>query len=252
MRAEARAILLVLVGAALMHLVLFGDGYLRYVRPAMRPYLVVTSVLLVLVGLVQAFLEVRALLRASRDANGDASRNHEYEEHEGEGDHAGHRHRLGVAWFLLLPVTTILLVAPPALGSFTAQRSDESVVKPVGGGFPALPAGRPLPLPLADFVVRAVWDTGQSLKDRPVQLVGFAVPRAGGDWYLTRLTITCCAADAVTYKVRISGTAVPKKDNWFRVTGVWRPDGRAGRPDDVPVLIATRVTGIAEPHDPYE
>jgi uncharacterized repeat protein (TIGR03943 family) len=273
MKPEARAILLVLLGAALMHLALFGDGYLRYVRPVMRPYLVVSSVLLVLVGLVQAFLAVRALLRGGRDASGEGPGAGEHAgagDHAGDGHHAlddghdghgghdehdehgGHRHRLRAAWLLLLPVVTVFLVAPPALGSFTAQRAAESVAKPVDTGFPALPAGNPLPLPLADFVVRAVWDTKGSLKNRPVQLIGFAVPRAGGGWYLTRLTITCCAADAVTYKVRIRGTAVPKKDEWFKVTGVWRPDGRAGRPDDIPVLNATRVTGIAEPHDPYE
>ena len=43
-------------------------------------------------------------------------------------DHGGHGPR--VAWLLLLPVLTIFLVAPPALGSYAALDDADSVPQP--------------------------------------------------------------------------------------------------------------------------
>ena len=134
------------------------------------------------------------------------------------------------------------------------QVSRYEVARPAsaGTGFPPLPGGSPLVLPLADFDVRAVWDTSGSLRGRQVRLTGFVTPRKGGGWYVARLTISCCAADAQTYKVEVRGIAAPPADSWVEVTGVWTPDGQAGRPDAVPALTVTRLTRIPEPRDPYE
>ncbi|MEZ0069527.1 putative repeat protein (TIGR03943 family) [Streptacidiphilus sp. MAP12-20] len=258
---EARAILLVLAGAALLHLSVFGDGYLRYVRPGMHPYLIAAGVVLLGLGLTRAFLLFRALLASGDQANGDQASSDQAssdltsddQRQPGSASDPHAPSHLRAAWLLLLPLVAVFVAAPPALGDFTARQSGNTVAKPVATGFPALPAGDPLTLPLADFVVRAVWDQQDSLRGRHVELTGFVLPKAGGGWYLTRLTITCCAADAVTYKVEVRGTtAVPRRGAWVRVTGSWQPDGRAGRADDVPIVAVTAVVGIPAPADPYE
>lgn len=232
MRREVQAVLQVLLGAAVLHLSLFSELYLRYVRKALQPYLVATGVLLVLIGLLGAATVVRDLLR------GDVTEAHEHH-------HPGSR----IAWLLTLPVLAIFLIAPDALGAYTAQRSDATTVKPATGGFPALPVSDPLPLRLADFDARADWDTSAALKGRRVRLTGFATPKNGGGWYLARLTISCCAADAQTSKVEIHGAEAPPQGAWVQVIGVWQPGGPPGA---VPVLAVSQLTGTSEPSDPYE
>ena len=266
MKREARAVLLVLVGAALLHLSLFTDAYLRYVRTSLRPYLIASGVVLVALGLARTTAAVRVLLRegaaeaASAQKRGSRARHRGGSRPDGgpqQHDDDGHGHAHGgprIAWLLLLPILTIFLVSPPALGSYTALHASNSVARPASAksGFPALAAGDPLVLPLADFEVRAIWDTSQSLKGRRVRLTGFALPKRGGGWYLSRLTITCCAADAVTYKVEIQGVAAPPQGRWVEVIGVWQPNGQTGRDGAVPALAAAQATGIPAPRDPYE
>lgn len=256
---EARAILLVLTGAALLHLSLFGDGYLRYVRRGMHPWLITAGVVLLALGLVRAWLLARALLAptpagagAGASPDGPEHHGHVHQPDGSEQDGPAHRH-LRAAWLLLCPLAAVFLAAPPALGDYTAQHTTATVAKPASSGFPALPAGDPLRLPIADFVVRAVWDPQGSLRGRHVRLTGFAMPKPGGGWYLTRLTITCCAADAVTYRVDVRGAGtVPRRGSWVEVTGSWQPDPRTGHDDDIPVLTATQVIAIPTPADPYE
>ncbi|MFB7667446.1 TIGR03943 family protein [Kitasatospora sp. NPDC056138] len=268
-RREVQAILLVLLGTALLRISLFSDSYLRYVRAALQPYLVATGVVLVLLGVASAVATVRALRTSPGGGFGpgpaESSRpdhpDHQAapDDHHGH-DHHGHSHHGGprIAWLLTLPVLAIVLVAPPALGSYTAQRSESTTVKPAGTEptFPPLPAGDPLSMTLASFDVRAVWDTAAPLRGRRVKLVGFATSRKGGGWYLTRLTISCCAADALTSKVEIRGgaatTQVPPPGSWVEVVGVWQPDGQTAQDDTIPALTAAQVTRIPEPRDPYE
>ncbi|MDH6577835.1 TIGR03943 family protein [Kitasatospora sp. MAP5-34] len=245
----ARAVLQILLGAAVLHISLFSEMYLRYVRQALRPYLVASGVLLVLVGLVGAVVAVREAL------HGRVEHPEQYE--HGDGDGHGHSHGSGprIAWLLVLPVLAIFLLAPGALGAYTAQRSDSTTVKPAAAntGFAPLPTTDPAPLRLADFDARAVWDSSGSLKGRRVRLTGFATSKDGGGWYLTRLTITCCAADARSSKVEIrGGGAPPPQGSWVEVTGVWQSDSEAGRDNAIPSLAAERVSATSEPDNPYE
>ncbi len=106
---------------------------------------------------------------------------------------------------------------------------------------------------LADFDARAVWDTSAALKGHRVRLTGFATAKKDGGWYLARLTISCCAADARTSKVEIRGSAAPAEGTWAQVTGVWQQPGDAsGQDTAVPVLTVQQVKGTSEPSDPYE
>ncbi len=100
--------------------------------------------------------------------------------------------------------------------------------------------------------MRALWDTARPLTGRRVKLLGFATPKSGGGWYVTRLVISCCAADALAYKVEVRGAGAPPSGSWVEVTGVWQPDGQPTGPDAVPALTAAQVVPVPQPRDPYE
>ena len=164
-----------------------------------------------------------------------------------------------MGWLLLVPVLVVLVVQPAALGSYAA--SSRSVVPGGGGGdFPALaaPVRGAVPMPMAEFVTRAVRDPGQSLAGVRVRLTGFVAPAEqdqGGSYRLTRFVIFCCAADAEALQAVGRGDPGPRaRDQWLEVEGTWRP--RPAAVDDPspppPVLDAAVVRPIAPPRPPYE
>jgi uncharacterized repeat protein (TIGR03943 family) len=217
--------LLVLSGVGLLRVSLFTDAYLRYVKEGMRPLLVASGVLLVALGAAEAVSWWR-------------EREREHVEHdegqadaEGQADDEGHGHDHSgvprVAWLLLLPALSLLFYAPPALGSYTASRGAPKAVAVVEeDGFEPLPATSPLPMTLTDFTQRVQQDTERAIEGRTVRMTGFVTPADGGDgWYLTRLMLSCCAADAQSVKVRVYGPAALPADTWVTVTGTWHAGG---------------------------
>ncbi|MGW3107743.1 TIGR03943 family putative permease subunit [Streptomyces sp. NPDC001100] len=242
MRRYGSAVLLLLTGGAVLRISLFSDLYLRYVQAALRPYLVISGSLLVVLGVAAA---VRAM----------SHRDHE-EEHEEEAEGHSHSHGPRIAWLLTLPALALLLFPPPALGSYSAGREQAQLAAQGVGTFPALPAAKVLDISVAQYSSRAIYDTGHSLKGRTVRMTGFVTHGSNGTWYVTRLVVTCCAADATTSKVEIRGTEVtdaPRTDTWVTVTGTWLPKGRLGTDGAWPPLLdATTVKQVKEPADPYE
>ncbi|MDH6214937.1 TIGR03943 family putative permease subunit [Streptomyces pseudovenezuelae] len=243
------AVLLVLTGAAVLRVTLFSDLYLRYVQAGLRPYLIVSGVALVLLGVTTAALR--------REAYEDEGQGHvEHEGHGGPDEHDGHSHGAAgprVAWLLTLPAVALLLFPPPALGSYSAGREAAQRAAQGVGSFPALPAGNPVELSVAQFGSRAIYDSGRSLKGRTVRMTGFVTHGDDGTWYVTRLLVSCCAADATTSKVEVRGDDAPPTDTWVTVTGAWHPRGKLG--SDAawpPVLDATSVRQVKQPADPYE
>ena len=270
MRHYGHAVLLALVGAAILRVSLFSDLYLRYVQVGLRPYLVVSGVVLALLALVVAVL-VRTAGERKDLENPDDLENSDPENPENPEDpedpedsedpeesysHPGHTHGPAgprVAWFLTLPALALLLFPPPALGSYSAEREADRRAARGIGTFPALPAGNPLDLTLGDFGSRAVYDSGRSLKGRTVRLTGFVTRDADGTWYVTRLLVSCCAADATTAKAEVRGTGAPPVDTWVTVTGTWHPEGELGSAAAwPPVLDATSVRRARQPDNPYE
>ncbi|MFJ3420924.1 TIGR03943 family putative permease subunit [Streptomyces sp. NPDC086082] len=251
MRRYGSAVLLLLVGAAVLRISLFSELYLRYVQSALRPYLVVSGVLLMLLGSVAA---VRGMRQREEEE--------EPEEEDPDEDHGhghGHGHAHGgprIAWLLTLPALALLLFPPPALGSYSASREEAQRAAQGVGTFSALPAGNPLDISVAQYSSRAIYDTGHSLKGRTLRLTGFVTHGSHGTWYVTRLLVTCCAADATISKVEIHGDeadGAPQTDSWVTVTGVWIPKGKLGTDGAwPPVLKATTVTQVKEPADPYD
>ena len=256
MRRYGSAVLLLLVGGAVLRISLFSELYLRYVQAALRPYLVISGSLLILLGLVAA---VRGMRQREHEEH-DEHVEHGEEGEEAEHDHGhSHSHSHGgprIAWLLTLPALALLLFPPPALGSYSASREEAQRAAQGVGTFPALAAGNPLEISVAQYSSRAIYDTGHSLKGRTLRMTGFVTHGSNGTWYLTRLLVTCCAADATISKVEIRGDAsdgAPQTDSWVTVTGTWIPKGKLGTDAAwPPVLKATVVKQVKEPADPYD
>ncbi|MFJ7075395.1 TIGR03943 family putative permease subunit [Streptomyces sp. NPDC098781] len=268
MRRYGPAVLLLLTGAAILRISLFSELYLRYVQAGLRPYLVVSGVLLVLLGVAAAVVrrpeqetDAEQGEQAERDEHAAGHERGEQEQHGDRDDSPGHgqhddhgaHHSPRVAWLLALPAFALLLFPPPALGSYSAEREAAQRAAQGVGHFPALPAGNPVRLTLEEFGSRAIYDSGRSLSGRTVRLTGFVTRDDDGTWYVTRLLISCCAADAATGKVEIRGADAPTDDTWITVTGTWHPKGGLGTDAAwPPVLDASSVRRIAEPANPYE
>ncbi len=231
---------MLLVGAAVLRISLFSALYLRYVQSGLRPYLIASGALLVLLG-------VAAGVRAAREVP-DEDETQDPHEH-------GHTHTTGprLAWLLALPAAALLLFPPPALGSYSADREDAQRAAQGIGTFPPLPSGDPVDLSVAAFTSRAVYDSDRSLKGRTVRLTGFVTHGDDGTWYITRLLVSCCAADATTSKVEVRGADAPATDTWVTATGIWHPKGRLGSSAAWPPLLdAKAVRRVEEPSNPYE
>lgn len=251
MRRYGPAVLLALVGAAILRVSLFSELYLRYVQAGLRPYLVVSGVALVLLGVV---VGVVARAAGEHDGHEESDESEERGGHEEERD--GHTHgpmRPRVAWLLALPALALLLFPPPALGSYSAEREAAQRTARGVGGFPALPSGNPLDLTLGEFGSRAVYDSSRSLEGRTVRLTGFVTRGDDGTWYVTRLLVSCCAADATSGKAEVRGADAPPVDTWVTVTGTWHPRGELGSAAAwPPVLDVTSVRRVPPPGNPYE
>lgn len=160
----------------------------------------------------------------------------------------GHGHTPRSAWLLVLPVLVVLLVAPAPLGAWVAERRANQLPAQPSSHFPPLPPGEVVPMKVIDFVVRAQLDTGRTLENRPVRMTGF-VSRQGDSWYVTRVAINCCAADASAYRVEVAGHPAPPRDSWVEVTGTWLPDAGS---DETPAVQAAAVAQVDQPRSVYE
>ena len=246
MRRDVQAIVLILVGGAVLRISI-GDTYLNYVKEAMKPWLIVSGALLVVLGLM-ALVDV--LRRGRAGADGDETPHDEPHEHDD-----GHGHAHGgprSAWLLLLPVLAIFLIAPPPLGAYAAARDTTNSVQPREAKAPPLPAGDPVEVAVADYVGRAVWDDGLTLAGRTVEMTGFVTPNPEGGWWLTRLALACCAADAIPAKVQTLNVDDLPENAWVTVTGHWVPGGGTKSDKAIPLLQVESLEQVPQPQNPYE
>lgn len=236
-----------LTGAVLLRLALTGT-YQRYVRVGMGPVLVVAGVVLVALGLVVVARALRtggtsAGAEADPDDDGDTGDAHSHDDHD-------RGHTPAVGWLLLAPIAALLLVAPPTLGSYGVDRAAAVDVRAGASDLPPLdPATGPVPLSLTELSQRALDHDGDTLEGVTVQLTGFVADETA-PFRLARYQIACCAVDAAPVVVRIDGTVgdPPRRDAWVTVTGTFSSVGD----DDIPTVVATTVTEIPTPDDPYE
>ncbi|MEU8657698.1 TIGR03943 family putative permease subunit [Actinoplanes philippinensis] len=229
---QTQAVVLFLFGGAILKASL-TDLYLRYVQEGLRPFLIASGALLVVAAAATLWYE----LRAPRD-----------EEH-----HDHHEPRVG--WLLLLPVLALLLIAPPALGSYTAAQTGTVQVN-AESDYAPLPGGDPAAVSLIDYVSRAVFDEGRSLAGRRLQLTGFVSIADDGAPMLARIVVSCCAADGRPIKVGLTGgplVDVPA-GTWLQVTGKYS-DRRGKDPvnqADIAFLEVEQWQPVDPPKQQYE
>ena len=247
MNRDIGSIIMILIGGALLRITA-GDVYLRYVKESMRPWLIASGVILIALGILQLMEVWRTARNAAR--SGDGSRIEASQGQASHGEHAAPR----MAWLLVVPVLAIFLIAPPALGAYTADRQSSVTRAPdAAAQAPPLPAGDPVAIALNDYASRAIWDDGKTLAGRNISLTGFATAAPTGGWYLTRLTLTCCAADATVTKILVLGTAVtPASNSWVTVQGHWVPGGGTQSETAIAHIQSTSVVPVPTPHNQYE
>lgn len=266
MNRVSQGLLLVLFGGAVLYISAFSTLYVNYVKPWFQPFLIASGAVVTVVGLLGL---VQAVRRSSRTASGEDRDREGGAEHavrrgpeghgHGEPAHGGHEHSHlpRVAWLMALPVFAIFLISPPALGSFAATRSEEPQAPPpvAEEGYAPLRGDGPIAMPVGEFVGRAWGDPDRSLAGKQVRLTGFVTPsKKKGRWYVTRMQMNCCAADAIALKVAVLGVRAPQADTWVEVTGTWVPPRSAELPVGTvaPELAATRVVQVPRPVEPYE
>ncbi|MFE7033693.1 TIGR03943 family putative permease subunit [Streptomyces sp. NPDC057621] len=243
MNRQAQAAVLFLTGGAILHAGL-TDLYLRYVKAALRPLLLAAGVVLMATAIATLWYDRRER-RTQPDAHPDSDPR----------PHA-HAHREpGVAWLMTLPLLALVLVAPPALGSYSAMRTGTALQKQPWG-FADLPEGDPVRLSLVDYAGRAAYDHGRSLDDRRIRTAGFLAMGGDGTPYLVRMALSCCAADAQPVKIGLTGhtPTVLRPDTWLEVTGTYTGK-RTKDPVNggvVPFLDVTEAKPIKAPRDPYD
>ncbi|MFF2040645.1 TIGR03943 family putative permease subunit [Kitasatospora sp. NPDC058170] len=265
-RALTPPLLVVLLGCALLRITLGSDLYLQYVKEGLHVPLVLSGVLLVLLGTGNAVHRLlprrEPVLAFTRTADGSAQwhstgsadHDHDHDRSHGHG-HGHHEHGHGsvprVAGLLAVPAVALLFFAPPALGAYTADREGTTAAVEQAS-YAGLTADQPTTaMSLTEFIGRS-HDPNHSLEGRRVRLLGFAAPGAKpGEWYLNRLLVSCCAADARRLRVQAHGTGPePATDSWVEVTGVWKP--APGAPATAsPVLDVLEVRAVPKPRNPY-
>lgn len=215
MTRQAQAVVLLLLGGAVVRASI-TDIYLRYVKEGLRPFLIAAGLLLILAAVMTLIHELRpvAAVKAGHHGGRDGG-------HDGPGDE-GHGHREPrVGWLLILPVLGLLLLAPPALGSYSAAQAGTALSGEPVSAYRPLPDGDPVPLGVLDYASRAVFDNGESLGGRTVRLIGFVANGPDEEPILARMILTCCAADGRPIKIGMTGKAPTglAADTWVEVVG---------------------------------
>ncbi|GAA0423393.1 TIGR03943 family protein [Acrocarpospora corrugata] len=239
-----QSMILILLGGAVLRITTLSTTYLNYVKPGFQPFLIAAAAVVFVLGVVGLIQEWRGSPRPDH---------HEGHEHGHE-----HGHAPRVAWLLTLPVFAIYLIAPPALGAFSAKSEEAPAQPPVAAldAYHALPAGKVNDMALSEFIGRAWGDSANSLVGRQVKLTGFVVPsvKKKDRWYVARIQIACCAADGIALKVAVLDATMPPENTWIEVTGTWREpkSGKLPAGTVAPELDAISVTEIPQPVEPYE
>lgn len=258
MNRATQSVVLVALGAMLLRLSV-SSAYLSYVKEWIRFPLLVSGGVLVVLAMACTWWHDESpegapamVTTASQpqDADVDAE--------ESSTAHPASR----AAWLLLLPIFVVFVIGPPALGSFVADRQgnraqarlsskDKARIEAPASDAPSGPR-RPVPMRIFEFVGGSQYDFGRSVRGRPVTLVGF-VSGKPQHWYVSRISISCCAADATAYSVHVVGQPQPAKDSWVRVTGVWiDPDHMADPLSEDTDIQASQVQAVPRPKNTYE
>jgi uncharacterized repeat protein (TIGR03943 family) len=265
MSRATQGLALAFLGAVVLRVSL-TDEHLRYVKDWMQIPLILSGILLMIMA-VGPLLGPRDDEDAAHDGEAGSDGHAGLGEHgehgaldvgetldsrdSGHDDGRGHGHGVpAVTWLLLLPGLITFVIAPPALGAYLAERRTSEVPEVAPAVVAELPGDGEVSLQLNDFLWRAK-AVPESITGRPVTMTGFVSYDEAGEWYLTRLSLRCCAADAAAYRVKVEAADTPPRDTWLEVTGTWVED--TGPDSGTPVTVeAISVQEIEPPTDTYQ
>ncbi len=152
---------------------------------------------------------------------------------------------LGGLLALVAPVLALAAVPSANLGALAVARKGDQ------GAYRRPPArAANAPIDLFDVAYAGKDPTFAAQRGigpgRRVALTGLVSGAGHGGFDLARFVTTCCAADAVPYRVPVVYAARVKDDRWYRVLG------RLERPATGDFRVrATHLTRIPTPADPY-
>jgi uncharacterized repeat protein (TIGR03943 family) len=227
-----------------------SDAMLKYLKPSMRPWLVLAGTVLVVVGICGLVYARR------REASGRDER---------EPDGHEHHHRLGVGWLLTVPVVVTLILGSQSLGAFAAGRASSRALPLYSFDLEAYAQaqGDDIPtLQLVDVQIGARQRGNREFLARhTVRLEGFVThnPSLGpGGFVLNRFLVSCCAADAVPIRIAmVDAGRVPAANRWVSVTARLEQDHalhaevNASEVPETTMRVAS-IEPTDEPSAPYE
>ncbi|TQK29128.1 TIGR03943 family protein [Arthrobacter sp. SLBN-53] len=230
MSRETENTLLLLIGLSTAIIATTGS-FLRYVKPALLPWLWITAAVLIALALTAIIGDIR----------------------RGPRRYSDHGHRTGIGWLLIVPIALLAFVVPPALGPQAARpiAADTAQTAP-RRPFPPLPAGAPAELSLPALLIRIAQDSAETLRDREITVTGFTI-RDGERTYLGRIVILCCAADAQLARATLTGPAARAAadlpdGSWVRVRGEVKDLFQHAA---VPEFSIDDVESVAQPENTY-
>jgi uncharacterized repeat protein (TIGR03943 family) len=229
-RRETENTLLLIVGISLVMVTITG-AYTRYVKPAMLPWLAISAAVVIAL----------ALVAIARDIRGGGSHH----------EHAGHAHRNGIVWLLVLPVVLLIFVVPPALSA----RAVAPVTATSARSFPPLPAGAAPTVSLPEVLMRIAVGKVGGLDGRQITTTGFTM-RDGDRVDLAKIVIICCAADAQLARLHLSGPAASNaaalpENTWIRIEGTVPAGQTYSGTSSIPALEVSSVVRIDPPANTY-
>lgn len=253
-----RRMLLALVGITLVRLTTTGQNK-HYVRERTGPLLLVAGAVLLLLVVADIVLARSSRLGAESPQSESDHAEHDHAEHDHAGhDHAGHDHghdhsaMPNVGWLLLFPIAIAFIVAPPALGSWGLNRSNNQAVAAIlGSNFLPLVASNEIrPMGTNEFVARALDGDGSSLNGATIALEGFVSEVSDTSVTIARYSIACCAADGVAAQLKVNLTTpiFVAEGDWLRVIGTLDRVDEKGKP----VVNPESVEPISQPANTYE
>jgi uncharacterized repeat protein (TIGR03943 family) len=232
------------------------NAMLNYLKPSMRPWLLLAGSGLVAIG-VFGFVRSRVMEARSDEADHAAEREPDHE-------HAHEHHHSRVGWFLVVPILVVIAVGTQSLGSFAASRAGSRALPDYSfdiAGF-AHDQGQSVPsLEVLDVYLGAKQSGNrQYLLAHDVLLRGFVTrdaTAANGGFVLNRFLISCCAADATLLSVAMTGAAkVPSDNSWVEVRArllPQRPPPTTAGDDGPKALFRVRtLRHVPAPSNPYE
>jgi uncharacterized repeat protein (TIGR03943 family) len=225
----------------------WGGLYLNFVKPGLRWWLILAGAVVLIMGVHGVLTDDNAPPKSDP-------------EHVEDLDALQAHHGSRIGWLLLVPFVVLSVIVPPPLGSFSAERDSGALRQSSANGssLPPLTVGAaPVMMTLGDYSVRAVFDEGRTLQSKRVRLVGFVssrqVGKSGPSWYLTRMAMSCCAADGYAIKVDVRGGNRLPDDTWVAITGRWvRSAGSIDVPDTLAALQVESMQTVTAPARTYE